>query len=131
MNKTTFKTSPEIDAEVARLYAQRSEKLKGKTADDFCRDHNLALIYLDRRPENGPEGTALSQLMKTLKWEYRTEKTIMAQLYGCTIVVELSPCTLHSFHIWGELFYNDTREAEPELFDTLECFAAFVMARWW
>ncbi|BAW19085.1 hypothetical protein [Ralstonia phage RP31] len=103
-----------------------------KCADDFSRDHQAAVIYLHQRPENNTDGERIiEKFMKTLKWEYRTEDTLMADVYGCKIVIELRPCALHAFPIWGELFYGPTREADPELFDSLECFVAFCVARWW
>lgn len=102
------------------------------SADDFCRDHPAAVKYLERRPENYQDGkgSIVKQFMETLKWEYRTEKTISAKVFDNVLVHELSPATLHPFPIWGELFYGDANK-DPELFDSLECFVAFCVARWW
>lgn len=102
-----------------------------QAATDFCRDHEAAVKYLQARPEFTLDaGTVMSQFMRNLEWKYRTENTIMANVYGCTLVHELAPAALNCFPIWGELFYNDPK-MDTELFDSLECFVAFAVARWW
>jgi hypothetical protein len=122
-----------IATENARLYAERTEKIKGKTAFDFCRDHEAACIYLDRRPENKDGMMAIEVFTKTLEWKFRTAYTLSADIPNGVIVHELAPGRMHSFPIWGEMFYQDHSGdwQEPELFDSLECFVAFMMARFW
>ena len=111
-----------------------SEQQRFVCSFDFSRNHEKAVAYLNRRPEAAEDGGALAAFMRTLKWEYRTATTLQAHLNDrTTIVMELSPGTLHAFPIWGELLYKDSNDVhqEPELFDSVECFAAFAMARWW
>jgi hypothetical protein len=103
-------------------------------AEDFSRDHSAAVKYLERLPYDRDKGSTLAQFMKTLTWEFRTEHTIEAQVNAnATIVHELSPARLHSFPIWGELLWKDSsgNHQEPELFASMECFAAFCLAKWW
>jgi hypothetical protein len=100
-----------------------------KRASDFANDHAAAVQYLQRRPENTLKETALERLMKELVWHYRTVNTIEAELYSFKIVHELKPGVLHASPFWGEIFFSDGEE--PETFDSLECFGAYVLARWW
>ena len=99
-------------------------------AEDFARNHEAACKYLRIRPENTVEETVVEKIMKGLKWEYRTGETIQADIYGCRIVHELRPGVLHATPFWGEIFFTEV-EKEPVQVDSLECFVAFILARYW
>jgi len=97
------------------------------SADELACDHDKAVAYLT------PRQTDLEKFMKSMKWEVRNTFSIQADVYGNQIVHELKPRQLHSFPVWGELFWKPgaSKIEEPVIFHSFENFAAFVMAKWW
>ena len=100
-------------------------------AFSYACDPELAKEYLaKRKPEE------LEQLMASLEWA-KSDKfrwCVATTLYGNYLVHELKPASLHASPCWGELFWGteEMREKEdPVVFWSFECFAAFVLARWW
>lgn len=98
------------------------------SADDLIDNPELAKLYLEKRRLD------LETFMKSLRWKQRNAYTVSAIVYGNEIVHELRPCQLHAFPIWGELFWlkaGEPGKEDPVIFYTFDCFAAYVLAKWW
>ncbi|MCP3024971.1 hypothetical protein [Cupriavidus basilensis] len=94
------------------------------SAPDLLANPELASLYVEKRRIDA------DLLMHSLKWQSRGAHLVVANMYGYEIHHELKPCTLHASPVWGELFPPPSWDMEPVVFETFDCFVAYVLATW-
>lgn len=96
------------------------------SADLLSSDPDLVAAYLELRQEDA------RAFCRSLNWVSKDMYSVKAEVFGHIIVHELKEVWLHSFPVWGELFWDDSaRHGDPIIFHTMECYVAYILARYY
>lgn len=109
-----------------------TDEFQDVIAADFCEDHELAVRYLQHVQLLLPSAAepVVDRVMKPLVWRHGGGSVLVAELHGGKVTIVTSGH--HDYTEWG-VWSTTTGEddSETKLFETIECFVAYVVARWW
>lgn len=96
-------------------------------ADLLAMEPDLAAAYVELRQRDA------EAFCRSLYWVSRDMYSVKADVFGHQIRHELKPGWLHAYPVWGELYWDDKERhgTEPIIFVTMECYIAYILARFY